>query len=239
MLQLKKQNMIEKGNIWVIAAMLLILLSTSSCGNRRRHSISHSSNYIFGIDISHYQGHINWNKVSKSKHPIKYVFIRSSMGTSAKDKKFSRNWKKAKKHRFIRGAYHYYRPDENSTKQFENFKSKVKLSKGDLPPVLDVEVESKKSRAYLRKGVKNWLKLAEKHYGVKPIIYTSRNFYKHVLKGHIDGYTLWIADYSGKPGGINWRFHQFTDQVSIKGISQPVDGNNYKGSLRSLKKMCI
>ena len=225
-------------NILLFTTILIMVLSLSSC-NRRKSPVSHSSDYIFGIDISHYQGHINWNKVDKSKHTIQYVFIRSSMGSYAKDKKYHRNWKKAKKHNLIRGAYHYYRPDENSTQQFENFKSTVKLSKGDLPPVLDVEVESKKGRAYLRKGVKNWLKLAEEHYGVKPIIYTGSNFYKHVLKGHVDGYTLWIADYNGKPGGVNWRFHQFTDKVSIKGISHPVDGNNYKGSLGSLKEICM
>jgi GH25 family lysozyme M1 (1,4-beta-N-acetylmuramidase) len=198
-----------------------------------------SSAYVFGLDVSHYQGHINWGHVKKSKHPIKYVFIRSTMGSYAKDKKYKRNWKKAKKHNLIRGAYHYYRPDENSTKQFANFKSVVKLSKGDFPPVLDIEVDSNKGRDYLRKGVKNWLKLAEKHYGVKPIIYTSSNFYKYVLKGHVDGYTLWIADYNGKPRGVSWDFHQFTDRVRVKGIPHYVDGNNYKGSFRSLQALCM
>jgi len=233
--------MIEKGNrnIWLITAMLLIVLGTSSCGKCRRHSISYPSEYIFGIDISHYQGHINWNNVERSKHPIKFVFIRSTMGSFAKDKKFRRNWKKAKKHDLIRGAYHYYRPNENSTKQFENFKSSVRLGKGDLPPVLDVEVESKKGRAYLRKGVKNWLKLAEEHYGVKPIIYTGSNFYKHVLKGHVDGYTLWIADYNGKPHNVDWHFHQFTDQVRVKGILHYVDGNNFRGKVQDLRGLCL
>jgi len=228
----------EIRNVLMFIAFLLIVLNISSC-NRRRSPVLHQSSYIFGIDVSHYQGYINWKKVTNSKHPIQYVFIRATMGSYSNDNKFNRNWKKAQKYNLIRGAYHYYRPDENSNMQFNNFKSTVKLSKGDLPPVLDVEVESKNGRRYLRNGIKNWLKLAENHYGVKPIIYTSSNFYKFVLKGHVDGYTLWIADYNGKPYGVNWHFHQFTNRVSVNGIYSKVDGNNYKGSLNSLKEICM
>jgi lysozyme len=90
--------------------------------------------------------------------------------------------------------------------------------------------------------VQKWLKLAERHYGVKPIIYTSRNFYRYVLKGHVDGYTLWIADYNGKnkPHYIkDWHFHQFTDRLRINGIPHDVDGNNFNGRLKELKRLCI
>ena len=87
----------------------------------------------------------------------------------------------------------------------------------------------------------NWLKLAEEHYGVKPIIYTGLKFYNDYLKGHVDEYQLWIASYSkdSRLDEIQWTFHQFSDELRVKGIKGPVDGNNFKGDLEGLKEMRI
>ena len=119
-----------------------------------------NTGYTFGIDVSHYQGKINWDTVKTSSHPIEYVFIRATMGKNKKDHQFLQNWKSAKKQDYVRGAYHYYRPSENSTKQFNNFKSVVSLETGDFIPILDIEKESIFGRKNLRKGILNWLKLA-------------------------------------------------------------------------------
>jgi len=204
-------------------------------------SLSKNSLYTFGIDISHYQGKINWSEVRSSHHPIEFVFIRSSMGQNGTDDEFKNNWKNAKKYNFLRGAYHYYRPNENSTLQFQNFSKKVKLIKGDFPPILDIERPSKFGDENLRKGVLNWLKLAEKYYGIKPVIYTGRKFYTDHLKGYVKGYPLWIASYSGKSKlrGLDWSFHQFTEQVRVKGIRNSVDGNDFKGEYSELVQMCL
>jgi len=113
--------------------------------------LSHSE-YIFGLDVSHYQGRINWKRVSTSKHPIKYVFIRSTMGINGKDKQFLYNWRKAKDFGYIRGAYHYYRPNENPESQFLNYKKMVRLSKGDFIPILDVEQMGRKVKKKIETG---------------------------------------------------------------------------------------
>lgn len=227
---------------FVIIIVFLILFVPSLRGrfSRAENPFISSSKYVFGIDVSHYQGKINWREMRTSHHPIEFVFIRATMGVDGVDRRFATNWKQAKDYGYIRGAYHYYRPNENSTQQFENFKAQVKLGKGDFVPILDIEKESKYGRDNLRAGVLNWLELAEKEYGVKPMVYTGLNFYKHVLKGHIDDYPLWIAAYSGKHRLKNqrWDFHQFTEQVRIKGIGTTVDGNDFNGSLEALKRMC-
>ncbi len=212
--------------------------STNNMGENP--SISNSE-YIFGIDISHHQGRIDWSEMRKSHHPIEFVFIRATMGEDGNDRYFKQNWENAKKYNYVRGAYHYYRPNENSTKQFENFKSVVKLEQGDFIPVLDIEKESKYGRKNLREGVLNWLKLAEKEYGVKPIIYTGLMFYQHILRGHVDEYPLWIAAYSGKDrlNNVEWTFHQFTENVKVKGIRATVDGNDFKGELKDLDNFLI
>ena len=227
----------------------LVLLLSSIAGlilfDRKYHVIENplisKSEYVFGIDISHYQGIISWDQVTESKHPIKYVFVRATMGEDGKDKRYKRNWTKAKEKGYLRGAYHYYRPHENSTLQFNNFAHSVKLEKGDFPPVLDIEVESKHGTANLRRGVLNWLKLAEEMYKVKPILYTGRSFYDSYLKGHVKEYPLWIASYSGKHKlrGINWTMHQFTEEVKVKGIPEMVDGNDFNGTLEELKELGI
>jgi GH25 family lysozyme M1 (1,4-beta-N-acetylmuramidase) len=200
-----------------------------------------NSEYIFGIDISHYQGNIDWDEVRTSHHPIEFVFIRSTMGADGKDTEYSSNWKKAQEKGYIRGAYHYYRPNENSTKQFNNYAASVQLISKDFAPILDIERPSKFGPDNLRAGVLNWLQLAEKKYGKKPVIYTGRTFYNRYLKGHVGGYPLWIASYSGKHKlkNIDWTFHQFTEKVRVKGIKTSVDGNDFKKELADLKAMCL
>jgi GH25 family lysozyme M1 (1,4-beta-N-acetylmuramidase) len=206
---------------------------------RENLSISHSE-YIFGIDVSHYQGKIDWTKVKTSHHPIKFVFIRSTMGKDGVDTEFQKNWIGAKKIGLKRGAYHYYRPNENSTEQFNNFKNHVNIKKGDLYPVLDIEEMSEYGTGNLQKGVRNWLDLAEKEYGVRPIIYSGRSFYNKVLKSEFSGYPVWIASYSSKDKveSIDWIFHQFTDKVKVNGIPGVVDGNDFNGTKEELLNYC-
>ena len=225
----------------LIIGAISLLINFLSTNDRESYHFGHSK-YIFGIDISHYQGKVNWNKLQKSHHPIKYIFIRSTMGDDGIDSRFKENWKNAKEHGYLRGAYHYYRPNENSAKQFKNFSKNTVLKKGDFIPILDVEESSKLGKKNLQTGVLNWLKLAEKKYEVKPMIYSGRKFYEEQLKGVIDkSYPIWIASYSNKKKvkHINWKFHQFTERVKIKGIGGHVDGNDFQGSINDLGKMCI
>jgi GH25 family lysozyme M1 (1,4-beta-N-acetylmuramidase) len=201
-----------------------------------------NTNHLFGIDISHHNGVINWNEVTKSKHPIKYIFIKATEGQKLVDRRFHNNWEKATENGYIKGAYHFYKPDVNSTNQFKLFCSTVKLNKGDLLPVLDVEESSKLGRDNLIKGIRNWINLCKKKYGVKPILYTGRKFYTKFLSDEFLDCPLWIASYSNEESisELEWDLHQFTEKVIVKGIPENVDGNNFKGDLIKLKNdYCI
>lgn len=243
---MEKQNK-RKYIYWIIFLFIIIFssvgylfLKENSPLFLREAPLSHSE-YIFGLDVSHYQGRINWKRVSTSKHPIKYVFIRSTMGINGKDKQFLYNWRKAKDFGYIRGAYHYYRPNENPESQFLNYKKMVRLNKGDFIPILDVEQMGRKGRKRLRQDISIWLKMAEKEYGVKPMVYTGLHFYKRNLKGHINDYPLWVASYNRKfrIRRLNWTFHQFTDRVRVEGIKVLTDGNDFNGSMEQLLGMCL
>lgn len=244
---IRKQFRVYNFSLWLafvaVFAGVLIVLNTKvykPVYPRTENLEISETPYTFGIDISHYQGLINWDEVRKSHHPIEFVFIRATMGHNGKDAYFDYNWKKAKEKEYVRGAYHFYRPHENSTKQFNNFKKHVSIAPGDLPPVLDVEHYSKFGAENLRTGILNWLRLAEAHYGIKPIVYTGSHFYNQILRGHIEGYPLWIADYSRphhRLNNIDWKFHQFTERVRIKGIASLVDGNDFRGELFDLYEL--
>ena len=210
---------------------------------RNYEIISMHKDKVFGLDVSHYQGDIKWDSIEriKGEFPLDFMFIRATTGVDD-DTQFKNNWRNAKAGGFFRGAYHYYRPDENSLKQADNFIKMVKLGKGDLPPVLDIErISGKQNLDSLKSGLKRWLTVVEKHYGVKPIIYSGESFYTDFLKEEFEGYNLWIANYSFFEDKIRdeWLFWQFTDKGSIKGIDGNVDVNIYNGSLLQMNELLI
>lgn len=197
-----------------------------------------------GIDVSEYQGTILWDSVRniENNFPLRFVFVRSTVGQERADKKFAKNWKELEDRGFVRGAYHYYRPNENSTLQAELFIKHVTLKKGDFPPVLDIEqMPKKQSMAQLKVGLKNWLEIVEKHYGVKPIIYSGETYYKHFLKDDFPEYTFWIANYNFFVENLkpDWRFWQFTEKGSASGIDGFVDINVFNGTEAELQALTI
>ncbi|WP_340203159.1 glycoside hydrolase family 25 protein [Ascidiimonas sp. W6] len=197
---------------------------------------------VIGFDVSQYQGVIDWKNLQnvQDSFQLDFVFIRATAGRNVTDRKFRRNWRQSKKQDFIRGAYHYYRPNENSILQADNFIKAVKLEKGDLPPVLDIEsMPNIQSMDSLKKGLKRWLGRVEAHYGIKPIIYTSNSFYNDYLYEDFEEYSCWIANYNFYVETIDrdWDFWQFTEEAFINGIDEKVDLNIYKGSKTQLMKM--
>lgn len=209
--------------------------------------IEEYSDKTFGIDISHYQRKedIHWDSLSLANGAITidFVVLRATMGNRGKDKNFSEFWKLAKKHEKVRGAYHFYRPDEDPVLQANNFLSKVKLESGDLPPVLDIEkIPRTISKKDLVKNLKIWCGIMEENYGKKPIIYTYYYYYKDYLRGEFEDYPIWLANYNdvSEPSTEDhWDFWQFTENGIVGGINTKVDVDIYNGSLRKLKKLTI
>ena len=200
---------------------------------------------VHGIDVSHYQGSINWGKLANDKNinfPLHFVFMKATEGGDLADETFEYNFEQAKKYGFVRGAYHYLTPKTDALKQADFFISSVKLYPGDLPPVLDVEVKGRKSVEELQLSVKTWLQRVEQHYGVKPIIYTSYKFKERYLNDSIfNTYPYWIAHYyvdSVRYAG-KWHFWQHTDVGTVPGVAERVDLNVFNGTLQELTSLCI
>lgn len=192
---------------------------------------------IKGIDLSHHNNINDWSSISNQ---VKFCIIKSTEGSKFVDPKFNSIWDSAKNNGLTCGAYHFFKNGVKGKKQFENFKKTVKLSKGDLPPVLDVETEGCDMRE-----VNVFLKLAEKHYGVKPIIYSSRRFFKRFIENDLDGkYPLWI--YINESKNVKPSFDdfecplwQYSHTGSIDGIRGDVDLNYFMGDSLKFESLKI
>ncbi|MGX7668125.1 glycoside hydrolase family 25 protein [Flavobacterium pedocola] len=206
--------------------------------------LSRHDTKVVGFDVSEYQSEITWEKIDKidEEFPLAFVFMRATCGNDRPDRRYKENWKAAKEHYFIRGAYHYYRPNENSLEQADNFIKTVKLRKGDLPPVLDIEkLPKNQSIDSLKVGLRRWLNRVEKHYKVKPIIYSGESYYVDFLKDEFKGYPFWIANYNFFVENIkeDWMIWQFTEKAQIRGIEGLVDVNVFNGNKEDLKALTI
>lgn len=202
--------------------------------------------YKFAIDLSHHNtGEIVWDSLrvmidkngysTKSInsavdiYPVSYVILKATEGNNLKDKKFKKNWANADAAGYRRGAYHFFRTSKKPETQAENFiKTVGHLEDKDLPPILDIETIHKGYPiSKLNDSVKRWLDIIEKHYGRKPIIYSSESFIKDILNEEIrSSYPLWVAHYREKqPDRKDWAMWQFTDKAVVYGIEGNVDLN--------------
>lgn len=201
---------------------------------------------IHGIDISHYQGDIDWDLLRTGMIegcPLRFVMIKSTEGSTRLDSKFRYNFQQAREYGYIRGAYHFWSNKSSARDQAYFFLDKVKLEEGDLPPVLDIEhMPADRSIEDFQRDVLTWLHIVEDKYHVKPIIYTYSKFKDKYLNAPVfDDYPYWIAHYYVNKLEYKgaWKFWQHTDVGRLPGIKGYVDFNIYNGSYYDMKKLTI
>lgn len=211
----------------------------------------------YGIDAAKYQKKIDWTALSLKARadgtvsasgmgapylqPVLFALIKSTEGVTVKDPYFERNFEGAKKAGIIRGAYHFLGVNSPVEEQVKFFIENTPLEKGDLPPVLDLEISKRTMQRQHDKVCRmalQWLKAIEKHYKVKPIIYTYENYYKDYLKGHgFDDYDFWIARYGAEPSARRWEIWQLTDKGVCTGINHKVDIDLFRAPTATLNNM--
>ncbi len=203
---------------------------------------------IHGIDVSHHQNYIDWDRVSEDGHKqfkVSFCFIKATEGVSINDTKFNQNWNGCKEVGIKRGAYHFFIPSVSAKLQAKNYINSVSLAEGDFAPVLDFEQESDEHTvAQTRANLKAWLSYVEHHYGIKPIIYTNKFCYNKYIKGSFKKYPLWIADYQASNiyeyiFNPNLKFWQYSEKGRVKGISGHVDCNAFLGQPDELDALSV
>ena len=195
-------------------------------------STTHLKDYHQGVDVSHFNGRINWHRVKKSG--INFGYAKATQGVDFKDPYFHFNWIHMRRHDVYRGAYHFYDPKAKPELQAENFCDMVsELDRDDLVPMLDLEgntIGGLSIRDY-QKNVLTWLEIVEKKLGKKPIIYTNHPFANSYLENQeFTNYYLWIAEYDAyapktpetwhESGPLLW---QYSPSGEVDGIRGRVD----------------
>jgi len=200
---------------------------------------------IHGIDVSYYQGKIDWPKVKEMTEDdvkISFAFIKATEGLLLVDPYFKRNWREAPKAGLICGAYHFFRPKKSGKAQAKFFLQVANIEKGDLPPVVDIEALDGVSPSKMRLELSDFLTYVEMKTKVRPIIYTGLKFYKDHLAGEFDEHHLWIANYYQSELKLDkslWKFWQHSDKAKINGIGHVVDFNAFNGDSTELVKMLV
>ncbi len=196
-----------------------------------------------GIDVSEYQGDINWKAVADSG--VAYCFVKATEGVESRDPMFAKNWAGMRSVGIIRSAYHFFIAKKDPKVQANNFLGLTRSvwDTNDLPPVLDLEKSYGLSPNEVIDKAGIWLDTVEASIGRRPLLYTFPNFWHETLGNSPRlgaNYRLWIAHYETNnpwiPGGWkSWSFHQYSESGTVPGISGPCDMNNFNGDLDTLQ----
>lgn len=197
---------------------------------------------VAGIDVSHWQGTIDWDAVAASD--VEFAIIRVSHGTSTMDREFVRNWPEAQRVGLIRGVYQFFSASDDPVAQADLLIDRIggAMTPGDLPPVLDVEGMSLdgQPRATVIANMRAWIARVRERLGVQPLIYTAKYFWQDDL-GNPDftEHPLWVAHYGvtcpdAPTPWTEWVIWQYTSTGSVPGITGNVDRNHFNGTLEEL-----
>ncbi len=196
-----------------------------------------------GIDVSHFQGEIDWETVGAQK--LHFVYVKASEGLHTKDPRFAENWTGARKSGLRTGAYHFFHPGEDPVAQAEHFLAELKAAgielSGALPPVLDIEIAEGVKSDTLRDDIKAWLDHVEDATGCRAVLYTSPRFWDKEEAGSFAAHHLWLADYAATPtiptGWKHWTFWQHSQDGTVAGIGKKVDLTLFAGNEVSLDEI--
>ncbi len=198
-----------------------------------------SSFAVQGIDVSRYQGDVDWQAVAGSG--MRFAWIKATEGGDYLDDKFRQNWEQARAAGVARGAYHFMYWCRPAEQQAAWFVANVPNDPFALPPVLDVEwnpqsktCPRKLPREEALRDMRIVLEGMERAYGKRPVIYTSVDFHRDVLVGEMQDYPIWVRSVKYHPsvkyGDRRWHFWQHTATGQVPGIHGYVDRNCYYGS---------
>ena len=225
-------------------------------GKYRGEQMLHTADRIYGIDVSRYQHEkgrkkfsLDWSTVRivglgagrKSSgnidYKISFAYIKSTEGTTIRNRYFPSDYVRAKKKGIAVGAYHFFSTKSSAAKQAHYFLKHTTLRIGDMPPVLDVEPSDAQIRQMggteaMFRSIRTWLAIVRNATGTKPVLYISQGFVNKYLPQAPDirsNYPIWIARYGQYRPDIRLAFWQLTPHGKVRGIHGEVDINVFNG----------
>lgn len=194
---------------------------------------------VHGIDVARFQDHIDWSAAKRAG--VSFVFIKATEGGDFFDPMFDSHWHGARRAGIPRGAYHFYYFCRPAKEQAAWFIRNVPRRTGTLPPVLDMEWNphsptcvKRPPAAEVRRQARIYLSIIEKHYGQRPIIYTTPEFYHQNEMGKLPGVEFWLRSVARPLDQVypdqHWMFWQYTGTGIVPGVRGDVDINVFRGS---------
>lgn len=196
---------------------------------------------VHGTDISWHNKAIDWSALARSR--ISFVFIKATEGGDHLDPSFSQNWQSAKAAGLARGAYHFYYFCRSAKDQLRWYIKNVPRDKYAMPPVLDIEWNhsSRTCRrhppaAIVQQEMRVFLQGVERHYGKKPIIYTTVDFFHDNNLRAFRNYPFWLRSVAAHPDdrykNHPWLFWQYTGTGRVPGMFGDADINVFGGDMK-------
>ena len=221
----------------LLACLLLFFLFWN--GVLQLNNPSPSQYPVRGVDVSSYQGEIDWDILSGQG--IQFAFIKATEGSGFVDERFAYNFAKAQKTGLRVGAYHFFSYDSPGDTQAENFIQTVGKADGMLPPVIDIEFyggneANPPDKKDTGKQLDLLIQSLEAYYGTKPILYATEKSYQLYLAGAYSGCDIWIRNVITSPSlsdGREWTFWQFTNRMRLEGYTGEetyIDVNVFNGN---------
>lgn len=200
---------------------------------------------VHGIDVSKYQGTIDWDQTRRAG--VAFAFMKATEGGDRVDARFDQYWRQARAVGIPHAPYHFYYFCTPAAVQAQWFIRNVPKSAVKLPPVLDMEWNPASPSCKLRPDPETvrsemqiWLKMVERHYGKRPIIYTTVDFHRENIDGHFRAYPFWLRSVAAHPSeiypGHHWTFWQYTGTGQIPGIEGDADINAFAGTQAEWKQ---
>lgn len=197
---------------------------------------------VHGIDTSRWQSDVDW--ATARENGVNFAFIKATEGGDGVDPAFAENWHAAQRAGVARGAYHFFYHCRPASEQAEWFIRNVPRAAGALPPVLDIEwtpfsptCTTRRPAAEIRAEARDFLNAVQSHYGQRPIIYSTVDFYQENELWKLGPYPFWLRSVAGHPtevyGNRPFAFWQYTSTGLVPGVSGETDLNVFAGTRRA------
>ena len=238
-MMVRAENGMMKKKLLIAAAGLAALIAAAGLllfsGIIQINHPSGAQYPVRGVDVSHYQGEIDWPTLSGEG--IRFAYIKATEGSSSQDGQFRENWTNAAQTGLRIGAYHFFSFETDGRAQAENFISVVGIVPGMLPPAVDVEGYGAYQSNRLPSGALDelaaWVDAVEAWCRMKPVIYTTFDYYDQIHAALPDC-DIWIRSvYGAPPKGVSWTIWQYSNRNRLKGYSGPerfIDMNVFAGT---------
>lgn len=232
----------------------------------------YNENRVYGIDISKHQHvfgrrtqGIDWDALritrlgpvnpaliqnGRADYPVSFIYIKATQGIRITNAFYARDVKDARARAYPVGAYHFFSPIDGA-RQATYFLKVAAPRRGDLPPMLDVELSDRQIREMggpqaMFREVMAWMRVVERHCGVRPVLYVGQYFvnkYMEHAPAELQAYKVWIARYGEYKPYVHLLYWQLSAQGRVSGIRGDVDIDVFNGTKEQfqeyLKTSCV